>query len=74
MMLIYEKRKDICRYRDKTLRTIKRKKKVLIQPCQKSDVDICGVHCISSGAASGRDVEKKGAKTNICEIDVPLPF
>ena len=51
---IREKERQICRYREKTLLTIKRKKFVLSQPCrnkrkvEKSDVDISGVHCIES--------------------------
>ena len=50
---IREKERQFCRYRDKTLLTIKRKKLVLSQPCrnkrkvEKGDVDISGVHCIS---------------------------
>ena len=49
---IREKERQICRYRDKTLLTMKRKKTCTYKPCrnkrkvEKSDVDISGGHCI----------------------------
>ena len=44
---IREKERQICRYRDKTLLTIKRKEKnlYLVNHVEISDVDISGVHC-----------------------------